>query len=96
MSATMLLAVTVVPKLTFAGTPLAALFIHPLKLFPGGRLWMFLPLALCVALVYRATRSRTPRELPLKTVVTFFQIVIGMSLIAVAFYGLHALVLRMA
>ena len=96
MSVVMLAAASVVPPLAAVAPTLATLFIHPLKLFPGGRLWMFLPLALCIAVVYRATRSRTPRELPLKTAVTFFQIVIGMSLIAVAFYGLHKLVLRMA
>lgn len=79
--------------LAFALT-LAQVFIKPIKLFPGGRLWMFLPLALCVALVYRATRSRTVDELPKSTAHTFVNIVLGMALVAVGFYVLHEVVLR--
>lgn len=75
---------------------LAMLFIHPLHLPPHGRLWMFLPLALCIAVVYRATRAQTPREMIRPTVVTFFNIVIGMVLIAVGVYALHEFVLRMS
>lgn len=81
-------------------TPLAAAllawipFVYPLKLPPGSRLWMFLPLAACVAVVYRATRARTARELPWATVKTFLNIVIGMCLIAIAAYVIHAAVLR--
>lgn len=74
---------------------LAFLFIHPLKLPPGGRLWMLLPLTLCIAAVYRATRARRARELPWATLVTFVQIVVGMALIAVAFYAVHQAVLRL-
>jgi hypothetical protein len=69
-------------------------FIHPLKLPAGARLWMFLPLAACVAVVYRATRARTARELPRATLKTFLSIVIGMWLIAIAAYGIHTAVLR--
>lgn len=73
---------------------LAVLFIHPLKLPPGGRLWMLLPLALCIALVYRVTRSRSPRELLPAALYTFANIVVGMVLIAVGLYAAHELVLR--
>jgi hypothetical protein len=69
------------------------LFVHPIRLPPGGRLWMFLPLALCIAMVYRATRARNVRELPRPTIVNFIQIVIGMIVIAIAFYVFHAIVL---
>ena len=66
-------------------SPLAALlawipFVHPLQLPAGARLWMFLPLAACLAVVYRATRARTARELPRATLKTFLTIVIGMWL----------------
>ncbi len=79
--------------------PLAALlawipFIHPLHLPEGARLWMFLPLAACVAVVYRATRARTARELPRATLKTFVNIVVGMCLIAIAAYAIHEGVLR--
>ncbi len=66
------------------------LFLNPLKLPPGGRLWMILPLLACVAVVYRATRARTVRDLPRSTLFTFLYIIVGMSLIAVAFYLAHA------
>ncbi|MCH7871660.1 MAG: hypothetical protein IID33_08150 [Planctomycetes bacterium] len=73
---------------------LAMLFITPLKL-PFGRLWMFLPLALSIAVVYRATRARDPRRMVRSTAITFANIVLGMSLIAVAFYVVYEIVLRM-
>jgi hypothetical protein len=69
-------------------------FIHPLPLPDGARLWMYLPLAACVAVVYRATRARTARELPKATVKTFINIVVGMCLIAIAAYVIHEGVLR--
>jgi hypothetical protein len=69
-------------------------FVHPLELPAGARLWMFLPLAACIAVVYRATRARTARELPRATLITFVNIVIGMCLIAGVAYGLHQAVLR--
>ncbi len=64
-------------------------FVHPIKLPSGARLWMFLPLAACIAVVYRATRARSAGELPRATVRTFVQIVIGMCAIALAAYVLH-------
>ena len=69
-------------------------FIHPLPLPDGARLWMFPPLAACVAVVYRATRARTARELPKATLKTFINIVVGMCLIAIAAYVIHEAVLR--
>lgn len=72
---------------------LAALFVHPLKLPEGSRLWMFLPLAACIAVVYRATRARSLAGLGRATLVTFVNIVLGMVLIALAAYALHRLVL---
>ena len=69
-------------------------FINPLPLPAGSRLWMFLPLAACVAIVYRATRAKRARELPKATVRTFLTIVIGMWLIAIGVYVVHECVLR--
>lgn len=69
-------------------------FIHPIKLPAGSRLWMFLPLAVCIAVVYRATRSRAAHELPRATIRTFLSIVVGMCLIAIAAYAIHGAVLR--
>jgi hypothetical protein len=61
-------------------------FLNPVKLPAGARLWMFLPLALCIAVVYRATRARSLKKLPRATLLTFVNITIGMIAIAVAFY----------
>jgi hypothetical protein len=73
---------------------LAALFVQPLNLPHGARLWMMLPLVACVAAVYRASRARHPREMPKATVLTFVNIVIGMMAIAVGFYLVHLAVQR--
>lgn len=70
------------------------LFVHPLNLPYGARLWMMLPLVACVALVYRATRARQVREMPRATAITFAYTVVGMALIAVAFYVVHVAVRR--
>jgi 4-hydroxybenzoate polyprenyltransferase len=68
---------------------LGLLFLNPLKLPAGARLWMLLPLVACVALVYRVTRARDVRRMPRATVITFVNIVVGMALIALAFYLVH-------
>ncbi|MBW7904475.1 MAG: hypothetical protein LC135_07645 [Phycisphaerae bacterium] len=72
---------------------LGSLFVVPIDLPSWLRLWMFLPLAACIAVVYRATRARSVAEMPRATVLTFVNIVLGMVAIAVAAYGVHALVL---
>lgn len=73
---------------------LATLFVEPIALPSTWRFWMMFPLVACVALVYRATRARTAGELLWPTVVNFFQIVIGMGLIAAAFYVAHWAAIR--
>lgn len=77
------------------GQTCALLFIHPLPFPAGARLWMLLPLVACVATVYRATRARDVAHMPRATVITFFQIVVGMALIALTFYLVHAGVQRL-
>jgi len=69
-------------------------FLHPVKLPPGTRLWMFFPLVLCIAAVYRATRARSVRQMPKGTLITFVNISVGMIAIAIAFYLVHQTVLR--
>lgn len=69
-------------------------FVHPLELPRAARLWMFLPLAVCVAVVYRATRAKDARELPRATAITLVNIVVGMVLIAAAAYTIHWSVLH--
>ena len=74
--------------------PQAMIFVNPLPFPAWARLWMLLPLVACVAAVYRATRSRNVGEMPRATVFTFINIVVGMGLIAVAFYVVTEVVRR--
>ena len=67
--------------------------LHPIELPTSARLWMFPPLALCIALVYRATRARSEDQLLRGSFVTFVNIVVGMWLIAIGAYAVHALAL---
>jgi NAD/NADP transhydrogenase beta subunit len=67
-------------------------FLNPVKLPRGAQLWMVLPLVLCVAVVYRATRARQVSEMPKATLITFVNIIVGMAAIAVAFYAVHHVV----
>lgn len=69
-------------------------FVNPLKLPNHTRLWLILPLLLCVAAVYRVTRARSAAELPRATISTFLNILIGMVLIAGGAYAAHEIVLR--
>jgi hypothetical protein len=78
-----------------AGMMLAQLFVRPLDLPYAARLWMFFPLVLCIAAVYRATRARSATELLRPTLITFMNIVVGMCLIALAAYLVHQFVLWM-
>lgn len=75
---------------------LGQLFLTPLDVPNWLRLWLFLPLTLCVAVVYRATRARTAADLPLATLITFANIVLGMVAIALAAYGIHQFALWMS
>ncbi len=75
---------------------LALLFVHPIELPLWARLWMFLPLAACIALVYRATRARTLGSVLRRSGLTFVNIILGMALIAVAAWALQELVVRFA
>lgn len=69
-------------------------FIQPLPIAGWMRLWMFLPLAFCVAVVYRATRARETDRILRSAFFSFVNISVGMVLIALAAYGIHWLALR--
>lgn len=71
------------------------LFVHPLGIPAGTRLWFFLPLALCVALVYRVVRGIDGEPFVRRTAVTFANIVVGMVAIALSAWVLHEVVLRL-
>lgn len=66
----------------------------PWPLPNSARLWLFLPLALCIATVYRATRARTVYDLPKGILLTFVNIVVGMSAIAIGLYVIYEIAIR--
>ena len=80
--------------MTLAAAMLAWIpFVYPISLPTSARLWMFPPLALCIAFVYKATRARSADTLLRGSLLTFVNIVVGMWVIALGVYGVHALVL---
>ncbi|MBL8878972.1 MAG: hypothetical protein JNG88_07610 [Phycisphaerales bacterium] len=74
--------------------PLGTLFIHPIKLPHGARLWMLFPLVFCVAAVYRASRAQSPGEIVGPTLRTFVSILLGMFGIAIGLLIAHEIILR--
>lgn len=75
---------------------LATLFWHPIELPLRMRLLMFIPLAVCIAAVYRATRSKRVEDLPKTTLLAFLNITLGMGALAVGAYYLYEFVLWMS
>ena len=69
-------------------------FVNPIPFPVWERLWMFLPLALCVSIVYRATRARRVDDLLRPTLVTFVNVVLGMVAIAVGLYAVSEAAIR--
>lgn len=70
-------------------------FVNPITLPTSARLWMFPPLALFIAMVYRASRARSTDGMLRGTLITFANIVVGMWLIAIGVYVVHMLALRL-
>lgn len=69
-------------------------FVNPVPFPSGARLWMFLPLAFCVSLVYRATRATQVEGLLGATIRTFIYVVLSMVAIAVGLYVISELAIR--
>lgn len=69
-------------------------FVHPIDLPDASRLWLFIPLAAIIAVVYRATRAKNASELALPVLRTFVSIVLGMVGLALGAYVLHQIALR--
>ncbi len=68
-----------------------SLFTHPMTLSSDTVMWLVLPLALSVALIYKAIRVRRVSELPRQVAILMVQMVggllaLGLALWAVATY----------
>ena len=62
------------------------------KLFSfGNPLWLFYPLCLVVAVVYKATKFDRPREILLKSLHFFASVTLGMFALGLLFYILSVL-----
>lgn len=61
----------------------ATLILDPIP-YDSHRLWMFLPLALAIAVVYKATRVRHVRQLPIAAVILWLTIIVAMLGVYVA------------
>jgi hypothetical protein len=72
---------------------LATVFVSGIDLTGTQRLFLMLPLCLCVAVVYKTTRCDTLREVPRAALVLWVTIVVGMYAVG---FGLWALFTIMA
>lgn len=67
------------------GLILAAPFLTPI-VYDSGRLWMLLPLTLAISIVYKTTRVKDLRAMPLAALLLWATIVGGMLAVAVGLY----------
>ncbi len=71
--------------------PLAALFITPLTCDRSLGMLLALPLCLSISLVYKTTKCRTLRELPVAVLVSWLTILVGMAVVGVVLLVLYRL-----
>lgn len=62
---------------------LSTVFLHPLSLVGWQRMLLLLPLCLAIAVVYKTTRCKTTREIPLASLVLWITIVVGMYAVGI-------------
>jgi len=74
-------------------TLLAAIFLEPFNL-DGNRLGFLLPLCLSIAVVYKTTKVRDLRDMPLAATLLFLTIIGGMAAVTVALYVLILIFIR--
>lgn len=63
----------------------ATLILDPIE-YDSDRLWMLLPITLAIAVVYKTTRIRHVRHIPVAAFLTWIAIVAGMIAVAAAAY----------
>jgi len=63
----------------------ATLVLDPIR-YDTGRLWMLLPLALAIAVVYKSTKVPDMRQMPVAALFLWVTIVAGMLGVGVALY----------
>lgn len=73
-------------------TILATLLKDPMMLTRMQQMVLLLPLCLSISVVYKTTKCRTLRELPLAALVSWITIVVGMYAVGAALFLLYHLV----
>ncbi len=74
-------------------TIIAAILLEPLHL-DGGRLWLVLPLCASIAVVYKTTKVRELRDVPLAALLLFVTIIGGMAVVVASLYLLITIFIR--
>ncbi len=72
---------------------IAAILFDPLNL-DGSRLWLVVPLCASIALVYKTTKVRELRDVPLAALLLFVTIIGGMAVVVTGLYLLIAIFIR--
>ena len=68
---------------------LGTLFINPIVLGRWQQMLLLLPLCLCISVVYKTTKCKNVREIPLAAAVSWITIVIGMYVVGVVLLLLY-------
>ncbi len=66
-----------------------AVFLTPVILTKTQQMLLLLPLCLCIAVVYKATKCESVREIALASLVSFVSIVVGMYAVGVSLLLLY-------
>jgi len=66
-----------------------ALFYNPMTLGFYSELWLVFPLCAAVGLVYKTIRIHDLRRLPREILVLLIYMVVGLSVLATALWGIH-------
>jgi len=72
---------------------LATVFLQPMQL-NGQRLWFLLPLCLSIAVVYKTTKVRELKDVPLAALLLFVTILAAMAGVCLGLYVLIAIFIR--
>lgn len=65
-------------------TGMLAMFLTPVILSKMQQMLLLLPLCLTVAVVYKTTKCKEVREIPLASIVSFVSIVVGMYAVGIS------------
>jgi hypothetical protein len=68
-------------------------FVNPMHLSPGAELWLLLPLALAVAVVYKTVRAQSLPMIPRQVGALYLYLVAALTVLCGALWAVQALFL---